>query len=220
MFMYPWTIADTSLSIGFDDLHDQVLIDAKNWFHANWPNDFNFPPHIGLVYLPYPQNLYKPAFQKALDFVKNWHESFSVKILAIVFETNSSGDIFVKLQIDQTWLLDQHLILLDELRPLRPDGAIRTKDLERINLNKYSKEELEVLYHDGFIRNRDRYDPHISLGLIKKEIWSEQIKSQIETHLANLIDYQIRLNHVHIVFHTDAVKQTDMQAIDRADIYL
>jgi len=216
--MYKWTTTDKILSVGFD-LEDKELSDLKNWFHSLWPNNYNLPPHVGLVMLPLADDQDRQAFDISLDFVKKWQHP-QTRIQQISFETNRDKETFVKLQLDKSWLADQHNKLLDRLTQLRPNGLVRDKDIERINAGKYSQEELDVIFHSGFIRSRKFYDSHITLGLISKEFWSEQVMEQVSQKISSFTNHLIELNHVHVIYHTSPSNQADIQTIARQDVTL
>lgn len=217
--MLNWTISDKSLSVGFD-INDRNITKSKVWFGQKWPNNYNLSPHIGLVFLPLPEDTYRSAMESAFKFISNWRIKPNTVIRQIAFEINREEDVFVKFLIDKNWIEGQHNLLLNHLIEFRPLGMIRLKDLERVKENKYSAEEVKNLYNYGFIKSKNLFDPHITLGLIKKEDWNGDTETVIKNRFRGLINHKVMLDRVHIIYHTDAAKQINMKTIDRFDIKL
>ncbi len=217
--MYEWHPINTILSVGFD-LNSKLIDQIKTNFQKKWPNSFDLPPHIGLILLPISQSSYQPAFNEAIEFVNQWKTAKQLKIRQIIIEPTRDGAHFIKIALDLEWLIHQHNLLMDLLLKYRSQGLIRQKDFQRLTQNKFSPVEIERLYQNGFIYSRDKYNPHITLGRISHTDWQDSLTQAIQNDTKELLNESIILDQVHIIYHTDAPVQTQMQIIKRLDILL
>ena len=155
-----------------------------------------------------------------MEFVHQWKYAHQLNIIKVIIEPTRDGDQFIKLSIDQQWLNQQHNLLMDILLKYRNPGTIRQKDFQRLTQNKFNSIEIDNLYNNGFVYARDKFDPHITLGKISQNDWHDSLIKTIQNDTKELLYESILLDQVHIIFHTDAQIQTQMQIIKRLDIPL
>lgn len=214
-----WQRSETIFSIGFDII-DPELIEVKEWFGSKWSNKYNLPPHVGLLLLPFKEENTNEAFAISEKFVRSWDGNIKSKITEIVFEPKTNGDVFVNLKLEELWLKSQHDHLLKMLEPLRFKGLVRVNDYERINNGSYNQDELRLLYENGFVFSGANYKPHITLGQLSASDYSDITETEIRRQCAHLINYSVKLNQPHILFHTDSNLQGETKILKRINLSL
>ncbi len=191
-------------------IDNEEIITAKKFMNDGYGNKYShIPPHLAYAIVPFPEY----NFEKAKEVLKAYVLKLKPYTLTLsdlkfddknnLFSISVSGDDIKRLHTEIT-------TLLNEFR----DGAIREKDLERINSNYFNDKELAYLKQYGYARVFDCFSAHISIGNFTiKDVDVNKLTNTLKDMLKGVLNKTILLKNIHAVFHTDASNQQGMKVI-------
>lgn len=116
--------------------------------------------HITLYMCRFERASYKLLIKSLYDTELN---KFSVNIDRLTFTPSKNGGKFCSIKIKGKSLQKIHEQIVSIANPLR-NNLIRSKELQRVKDDVYSKKEIELLYKYGYVEVMENYRPHITIG--------------------------------------------------------
>lgn len=156
-----------------------------------------FDPHITLYLSKFPKN----NFEKAVVGVRERNErKFFLRARRIKVENSGiKGFCFLDLRKSSP-LMKIHKEVVFSLNRLR-NKQIRSKDVKRIKLGKYSKAEIRNIQKYGYARVLKFFQPHITLGEVSIQ------NDKLEKHFKPLFGQKFEIKQLVVgLYEYDTVK--------------
>jgi hypothetical protein len=198
----------TSLAI-HTDIHSEKIDAAKKFMKETYGSTFDVDPHVTHLLFP----MLNENFEELLPHLE-------VYLTALSPMTVHLGDVeveerrkFFKLGIHDSNLDSLHRDLLEIAAPFRR-GAMRQKDIERLDNDYYDEKHKKYLNKYGYPRVLDMNKPHITLGSCETDICDlVKIKAELLDILEGVANSDLVISEIGIMLHTDAKVQSDMEVL-------
>lgn len=197
-------------------INSPEIDEAKEFLAKNFGSKYSIQPHVTFSIMPLPEYNIKKA-EKEIDAYFKDRCEFTLRISSLELDIQKR---FFYLNIHNPELRSLHIDLINLLSKYR-EGFIREKDALRIEQGYYDRIQIDNIYKYGFPRVLEHFQPHITIGNITNgHIDPQEIKLRLETLLISVMNTDLRLKSVSIIYHTDSTDQSKFQTFMRKDYVL
>lgn len=203
------TPIDTVLSVD-SIVENETIIKVKRLMNEKYGNKYShIPPHLSYALVPLPVSNLEKAKNELVDYINN-QRPYTVEFSELKYGERNNI-FFIEILGKEINHLHQDITsLLNVYR----ENCVRTKDLERVNSDYFTEQELEYIKKYGYSRVFDCYKPHITIGnFTVPDVNVKELNDTLKELLSDLYKQRTVINNIHVSLHYDADNQSNMKVI-------